>query len=187
MHALSEGIKTICAGHSPSDNNDSWQSTSVEVEATVVDAGSDVTQICGTRTALQTGRHELRRPVSLVADCDERRCLDDEATEPERISGDRAVEAVDLRWDSVDCSPSGLCTTQHTSRLGQLTTHCKNSCQTAVHKHSKAVATLQVLLGRSEDTITLSVNFLFIKCSIYTAYPPSPCDVVSSPDIVDPF
>lgn len=51
---------------------------------------SNVTQICGNRTAVQTGRHELRRAVNLVAECDERRRLDDEvATDPERVSGER--------------------------------------------------------------------------------------------------
>ena len=66
-----------------------------------------MTQICGSRTALQTGRHELRRPVDLVADCDDRRFRDEEATDPERVSGDRGLQIVDLR-DSVDCSASEL-------------------------------------------------------------------------------
>jgi len=73
----------------------------------VVAVESDVTRICGSRTALQTGRHELRRPVDLVADCDERRCLDEEVADPERVSGDRGLQTADLR-DSVDCSASEL-------------------------------------------------------------------------------
>jgi len=73
-------------------------------------AESDVTQICGSRTALQTGRHELRRPVNLVADCDDRRCFDDEVTDPERVSGDRGFQAAALRV-SVACSTSELSAT----------------------------------------------------------------------------
>ena len=65
-------------------NDDSSQSTSAVVELVVV-VVSDVTRIRGTSAALQTGRHELRRPVDLVADCDDRLCRD--ATDPERVSG----------------------------------------------------------------------------------------------------
>jgi len=54
---------------------------------------------------LQTGKHELRRPVNLLADCDERRCRDDDATDPERVNGDRGFQTADLR-ESVDCSPA---------------------------------------------------------------------------------
>jgi len=86
--------------HSTSDCS---RSTSVVVVVVVVVAESGVTRICGSRTALQTGRHELRRLVNLVADCDDRRCLDDEVTEPERVSGDLGLQTVDLR-DSVDGS-----------------------------------------------------------------------------------
>jgi hypothetical protein len=72
---------------------------------------SDVTQIIGSgRVALQTGTHELRRPTVReptppVPACDDRRRREDDATDPERVSGDplRCRHAVDLFGDDADC------------------------------------------------------------------------------------
>jgi len=114
----SVSVISVCPDcQSTSDNEDSSQSTSFVVVVVVVVVESDVTRICGSRTALQTGRHELRRPVNLVADCDDRRCLDEEATDPERVNGDRGFHAVvlrvcsttssELRLSSTTCSTTG--------------------------------------------------------------------------------